>query len=370
MYLFRDETLSFKNDNSFCDVFYRIGGIIMANSLWCINLIATALKFVENKFNATGDKKYKECIIWLTKAQSLTSRGIFEDDMNYVCDRLNNAFPNIHIKELVSNVYKNNLSINSSAKKLNISNSTLYSLLYRFYEKLGNEWVYECLANGCARYDYYYSEAVSGIRNKVGGGRVDLKLPELLWPDSLTNVVTKNMIEINGCGFTVSSLVARYREALKDKKIPIYYSEKDWKDLTINLEQSRLITLVEYRVGLELLEKATGKRVSKESVTSYEKASWGKKVMLTALGTSYDSPFYKVVWDNVTDKKVSILLDCIGGTEKEVILLHFKNGLSIYDICLKLHLSAGRITKVMSNAFDSLIEEEALRFVGLDSIVE
>ena len=92
--------------------------------------------------------------------------------------------------------------------------------------------------------------------------------------------------------------------------------------------------------------------------------------MLTALGTHYDSPFYKIVWDTVTDKKVEILLDCFGEDEKEIMLLHFKNGLSIYEISSKLHISAGRITKVMSNAFDSLIDEEALKFLGLDSIID
>ena len=117
-------------------------------------------------------------------------------------------------------------------------------------------------------------------------------------------------------------------------------------------------------------EKASGKKVAKDTITSYNKASWGKKVMLTALGTHYDSPFYKIVWDNVTDKKVEILLDCFGEDEKEIMLLHFKNGLSIYDISSKLHISAGRITKVMSNAFDSLIDEEALKFLGLDSIID
>ena len=74
----------------------------MGSSLWCINLIATALKYADNKFNASGDKKYKGCVIWLTKAQSLTSRGIFEDDMNYVCDRLNKAYPKLHIKDRLS----------------------------------------------------------------------------------------------------------------------------------------------------------------------------------------------------------------------------------------------------------------------------
>ena len=342
----------------------------MGSSLWCINLISTALKYVDNKFNASGDKKYKDCVIWLTKAQSLTSRGIFEDDMNYVCDRLNKAYPKLHIKELVSNLYKNNCPVNLTAKKLGVSTSTLYSLLYKFYEKLGSEWVYECLANGCARYDYYYTEASNGIKNKVGGGRVDLKLPELLWDDNLTEEVTKHMTQINGCAFTVSGLVARYREYLAETKIPVYYSNKVWKDLTVSLEQSKLITSVEYRLGLEMLEKAIGKKVAKETITSYNKASWGKKVMLTALGTHYDSPFYKIVWDNLTDKKVEILLDCFGEDEKEIMLLHFKNGLSIYEISSKLHISAGRITKVMSNAFDSLIDEEALKFLGLDSIID